>query len=140
MTNDLPARQLSRLYGVNHFITSQVNPIVLWTLRDTDAEDTLFAKFWEIGTQAARQSMRATYPLSMKLTERSYPLNVFVRMAYGIATQKTISLVAMIAGAALVAGGVILIPPAAPEAGVKVALVPVVLPGGAGAALVGVLP
>ena len=87
VTNDLPARQLSRLYGVNHFITSQVNPIVLWTLRDTDAEDTLFAKFWEIGTQAARQSMRATYPLSMKLTERSYPLNVFVRMAYGIATQ-----------------------------------------------------
>lgn len=87
VTNDLPARQLSRLYGVNHFITSQVNPIVLWTLRDTDAEDTLFAKFWEIGTQAARQSMRATYPLSMKLTERSYPLNVFVRMAYGVATQ-----------------------------------------------------
>ena len=31
--------------------------------------------------------MRATYPLSMKLTERSYPLNVFVRMAYGVATQ-----------------------------------------------------
>jgi NTE family protein len=87
VTNDLPARQLSRLYGVNHFITSQVNPIILWTLRDTDAEDTLFAKFWEIGTQAARQSIRATYPLSMKLTERAYPLNLFVRMAYGVATQ-----------------------------------------------------
>ncbi|MDP1822270.1 MAG: hypothetical protein Q8L48_03480 [Archangium sp.] len=57
-----------------------------------------------------------------------------------IATQKTISLVAMIAGAALVAGGIILMPPAAPEAGVKVALVPVVLPGGVGAAFVGVLP
>jgi len=87
VTNDLPARQLSRLYGVNHFITSQVNPIVLWSLRDTDAEDTLFAKLWEISTQAARQSMRATYPLSMKLTERAYPLNLFVRMAYGVATQ-----------------------------------------------------
>lgn len=87
VTNDLPARQLSRLYGVNHFITSQVNPIVLWTLRDTDAEDSLFAKLWEISTQAARQSMRATYPLSMKLTERAYPLNLFVRMAYGVATQ-----------------------------------------------------
>jgi TAG lipase/steryl ester hydrolase/phospholipase A2/LPA acyltransferase len=87
VTNDLPARQLSRLYGVNHFITSQVNPIILWTLRDTDAEDTLFAKLWEISTQAARQSVRATYPLSMKLTERAYPLNLFVRMAYGVATQ-----------------------------------------------------
>jgi len=87
VTNDLPARQLSRLYGVNHFVTSQVNPIVLWSLRDTDAEDTLFAKLWEISTTAARQSVRATYPLSMKLTERAYPLNLFVRMAYGIATQ-----------------------------------------------------
>ena len=57
-----------------------------------------------------------------------------------IATQKTISLIALIAGAALVAGGIILMPPAAPEAGVRVALVPVVLPGGAGAALVGLLP
>lgn len=87
VTNDLPARQLSRLYGVNHFVTSQVNPIVLWSLRDTDAEDTLFAKFWEISTQAMRQSMRATYPLSMKLVERAYPLNLAVRMAYGVATQ-----------------------------------------------------
>jgi TolB-like protein len=57
-----------------------------------------------------------------------------------IATQKTISLISLIAGAALVAGGLIFMPPAAPEAGVKVALVPVVLPGGAGAAFVGVLP
>lgn len=87
VTNDLPARQLSRLYGVNHFITSQVNPIVLWSLRDTDAEDTLFAKFWEISSQALRQSLRATYPLSMKLVERTHPLNLVVRMAYSVATQ-----------------------------------------------------
>lgn len=57
-----------------------------------------------------------------------------------IALQKTISLVAVIAGAALVVGGIILVPPAAPEAGVKVALVPMPLLGGAGAALVGELP
>lgn len=57
-----------------------------------------------------------------------------------IATLKTISLVSLIAGAALVVGGIVFMPPAAPEAGVKVALVPVALPGGAGAALVGVIP
>jgi TAG lipase / steryl ester hydrolase / phospholipase A2 / LPA acyltransferase len=87
VTNDLPARQLTRLYGVNHFVTSQVNPVVLWSLRDTDVEDTLFGRLWEIGTQAARQSLRATYPLSMKLTERAYPANLFVRMFYGVVTQ-----------------------------------------------------
>lgn len=57
-----------------------------------------------------------------------------------IALQKTISLISVIAGAALVVGGIILIPPAAPEAGVKVSLVPVPLFQGAGAALVGVFP
>ena len=40
---DLPARQLSRLYGVNHFVTSQTNPVALWSLRDTGAEDSLAA-------------------------------------------------------------------------------------------------
>ena len=87
VTNDLPARQLSRLYGVNHFITSQVNPIVLWSLRDTDAEDTLVAKIWEIGSSASRQTLKATYPVTMNLTKKIYPLNLFVRMAYGVATQ-----------------------------------------------------
>ena len=57
-----------------------------------------------------------------------------------IALQKTVSLAALITGAALVAGGLFLVPPAAPEAGVRMALVPVPFPGGAGAALVGVLP
>jgi NTE family protein len=87
VTNDLPARQLSRLYGVNHFITSQVNPIVLWSLRDTDAEDTLIAKLWEIGQSASRQTLKTTYPVTMNLTKKIYPLNLIVRMAYGVATQ-----------------------------------------------------
>ncbi len=87
VTNDLPARQLSRLYGVNHFVTSQTNPVILWSLRDTGAEDTILAKLWEIGQNATRQSLRTTYPLSMQLTKRLYPLNLFVRMAYSLATQ-----------------------------------------------------
>lgn len=87
VTNDLPAKRLIRLYGVNHFITSQTNPIVLWSLRDTGAEDSLFAKLWEINQNAARELMRATYPLAMQLTKRLYPVNLFTRMAYSLATQ-----------------------------------------------------
>ena len=87
VTNDLPARQLSRLYGVNHFVTSQTNPVILWSLRDTAAEDTLAAKLWEIGQNATRESFRATYPLTMRLTRSLYPMNLFVRMAYAVATQ-----------------------------------------------------
>jgi NTE family protein len=87
VTNDLPAKRLIRLYGVNHFITSQTNPIILWSLRDTGAEDSLFAKLWEINQNASREWLRATYPLAMQLTKKVYPLNLFTRMAYGVATQ-----------------------------------------------------
>jgi hypothetical protein len=31
---DLPARQLARIYGTNHFIVSYVNPVLLATFRD----------------------------------------------------------------------------------------------------------
>lgn len=39
VSDDLPAKRLSRMYGVNHFIVSQTNPLVLWALRDTKGED-----------------------------------------------------------------------------------------------------
>lgn len=87
VTNDLPTRQLARLYGVNHFVTSQTNPVALWSFRDTMAQDTLAAKFWEIGQTATREVARATYPLSMQATRPVPPLNHFVRMAYSVATQ-----------------------------------------------------
>ena len=87
VTNDLPARQLSRLYGVNHFITSQTNPIILWSLRDTAAEDTLASKLWEIGQNASRETFRATFPLTMRLTRKMPAVHQAARMTYAVATQ-----------------------------------------------------
>jgi len=85
--NDLPAKRLIRLYGVNHFITSQTNPIALWSIRDTGGEDGLLSKLLEINQNASREWLRATYPLAMRLTSRLYPFNLFTRMAYSVATQ-----------------------------------------------------
>ena len=87
MTNDLPKRQLIRLYGVNHFITSQTNPIALWSLRDSQAQDNLFSKLFEINQNASREWLKATYPFAMEVTKSLYPLNLITRMVYGIATQ-----------------------------------------------------
>jgi len=87
VTNDLPARQLIRLYGVNHFITSQTNPIALFTLRDTQSQDNLFSKLWEINQNASREWLKATYPFAMELTKNLYPLNLYTRMAYSVMTQ-----------------------------------------------------
>jgi NTE family protein len=87
VTDDLPIRRLTRLYGVNHFITSQTNPVILWAVRDSQAQDNLFAKFFEINQNATREWLRATFPLAMQLTQGMYPLNMMTRMAYGVATQ-----------------------------------------------------
>ena len=87
VTNDLPKRQLIRLYGVNHFITSQTNPIALWSLRDSQAQDNLFSKLFEINQNASREWLKATYPFAMEVTKSLYPLNLITRMVYSVATQ-----------------------------------------------------
>lgn len=87
VTDDLPAKRLSRLYGVNHFITSQTNPIVLWSLVDSQSRDDIFGRLWEINQNATRQWLRATYPFAMQVVQDMYPINVWTRMFYSIATQ-----------------------------------------------------
>jgi len=87
ISDDLPAKRLTRLYGVNHFITSQTNPLVLWALRDPGFDDSLLARFFDIYQSASREWLRATWPLTMRLVGDSYPLNVYLRMAYSVALQ-----------------------------------------------------
>lgn len=87
LTDDLPAKRLGRLYGVNHFITSQTNPLAIWALRDTQLQDNLFTRLWEINQNAGREVLKATYPLAMELTKNVYPLNLATRMVYSLATQ-----------------------------------------------------
>lgn len=87
MMDDMPVRRLTRLYGVNHFISSQTNPMVLWALRDEHQNDNLFTRSWAIYQKAAKELYKATYPMAMSLVGNYYPLNVVTRMVYGLATQ-----------------------------------------------------
>lgn len=87
VTDDLPAKRLIRLYGVNHFITSQTNPIALWAIRDNWGSDNLFGRLWEINQNASREWLRATYPFMVEMTKDLYPLNIATRMFFSIATQ-----------------------------------------------------
>ncbi len=60
MTDDLPAKRLSRLYGVNHFIVSLVNPLALpFARRQKDEEQTLLSLAGQIGHYAVRESLQA---------------------------------------------------------------------------------
>jgi NTE family protein len=87
MTDDMPIRRLTRLYGVNHFISSQTNPMVLWALRDHHQNDNLFTRSLHIYQTAIKELYRASYPLAMSLVGPYYPWNVMTRMVYGLATQ-----------------------------------------------------
>lgn len=87
IADDLPAKRLTRLYGVNHFITSQTNPVVLWALRDSGSDDSLASKLVDVYQTAAKEWLKATYPFAMELVKRAYPLNVYVRMAYSVVMQ-----------------------------------------------------
>jgi len=87
ISDDLPAKRLARLYGVNHFISSQTNPVVLWAVRDSGFDESLFTRILDIYQTAGREWMRATWPFAMRLVKDSYPLNVYARMAYSVAIQ-----------------------------------------------------
>lgn len=87
IADDLPAKRLARLYGVNHFITSQTNPVVLWALRDSAGDDNLASRLVDVYQTATKEWLKATYPFAMALVKRAYPLNVYVRMAYSVVMQ-----------------------------------------------------
>lgn len=87
MSDDMPVRRLTRLYSVNHFISSQTNPMVLWALRDQHQNDNLFTRTLSIYQSAVKEFYKATYPMAMGFVGNIYPLNVMTRMAYGLATQ-----------------------------------------------------
>jgi len=87
MTDDMPIRRLTRLYGVNHFISSQTNPVVLWALRDQHQNDNVLTRSMAIYQSAVKEVYRATYPMAMGIVGDLYPLNVMTRMIYGLATQ-----------------------------------------------------
>ena len=85
VSEDLPVRRLTRLYGVNHFITSQTNPIALGLIREKD--DSIEYRFWHVMQTAQREWARATFPIAMDLTRNLYPLNLWTRMGYSVAMQ-----------------------------------------------------
>jgi TAG lipase / steryl ester hydrolase / phospholipase A2 / LPA acyltransferase len=86
VTDDLPAKRLIRLYGVNHFITSQTNPLVCGPFATPRPGQPVWPA---VGDQSERQprAAAATYPFAMEFTRDLYPLNVVTRMFYSIATQ-----------------------------------------------------
>jgi NTE family protein len=87
ITDDQPARRLARLYGVNHFITSQANPIALWVERDPHASSGLLGRLTGVASSASREGLRTVYPFAMEAVRNLYPLNTWLRLWFSVITQ-----------------------------------------------------
>ena len=87
ISDDLPAKRLARLYGINHFISSQTNPIVFWMLQDPVTHSDLISRYLSICQSATRDWLRAIYPFVMDSVRHVYPVNRYMQVMFGLATQ-----------------------------------------------------
>ena len=88
ISTDLPAKRLSRQYNVNHFISSQANPLVVWGLQDPGSASDPWSQYMSIYQSATRAWMRAIYPLTMSMMPNAHPANVNTRMLFDVLTQE----------------------------------------------------
>ena len=86
VTDDLPASRLRRIFGCNFFITSQTNPLILWSLHEQKIEGPLkdMATFWQ---GASKEWVKAVYPYAQSMVQNIYPMNMLTRMWFSVFTQ-----------------------------------------------------
>jgi len=89
ISGDLPAQRLARLYGINHFITSQTNPVVLWSLQDPGSQNDLFTRLARIYQASTREWLRAIYPYAMESATHTGPqIANLTQMWFSVLTQE----------------------------------------------------
>ncbi|MEM7084321.1 MAG: DUF3336 domain-containing protein [Pseudomonadota bacterium] len=88
MSQDMPVKRLSRLYGTNHYIASQVNPHVLWFLQDPKGRQNLWTTGFNAAFRSYQEWLRATQPLTHKLVRSFPPVEYLYRSFYSVATQE----------------------------------------------------
>ena len=84
---DLPAKQLARLYGTNHYIVSYVNPVLLLTFRDHRTQGHGFGKPL---VDLFKGSARSVLQLSEKLIGKYVPassVGVINKIAHDVLSQ-----------------------------------------------------
>ena len=66
MANDLPSKRLSRLYGVNHFIVSLTNPLVIPFIRDKTANNDFFDPLVKFSTSVLKGTTQFNYSVAKR--------------------------------------------------------------------------
>jgi NTE family protein len=88
LSDDLPAKRLARLYGVNHFIVSQVNPHVFPFVSDTEGEKkTVMSTVKSVTRATAREWINAGASIMEKPLSLSPVASRLTNVALGIINQ-----------------------------------------------------
>lgn len=66
MSNDLPAKRLTRLYQVNHFIVSLTNPLVLPFVVDPSKQNSPLAPIKKLGMAVMKETTQFNYSVAKK--------------------------------------------------------------------------
>ncbi len=87
LSDDLPAKRLSRIYGVNHFIVSQVNPHVFPFVTDSRRESGLLSTVKNASGRTAREWLNASATLFEKPLSWNPTVNRLTNVGLGIINQ-----------------------------------------------------
>lgn len=89
MSNDLPSKRLSRMYGVNHFIVSLTNPLVIPFVSDPSNQSEFLAPVRKFGSVVLKESAQFNYSIAKRffkympgLAVAAHSLNSVVQQDY----------------------------------------------------------
>ncbi|NNC54319.1 MAG: DUF3336 domain-containing protein, partial [Pseudomonadales bacterium] len=88
VSDDLPAKRLARLYGANHYIVSQTNPVVLPFLTGERSDAGPFTQMARASMETVRTWMNASAEIARKPLQRSQTLSRLSSLALSIINQE----------------------------------------------------
>ncbi len=88
LSDDLPLKRLSRLYGVNHYIGSLINPIVLFTNSHSRQRGRLASLARRVGYSGFSEWTRIVRSTSQKYGKNWPRFNLFANMVHSVMNQK----------------------------------------------------
>lgn len=87
VVGDLPAKRLARLYGVNHFVVSLANPLVLWAKSDPKIDRGIGANLSRLARQITKEGFNGGFRLTKNQLKRFPSVNYAANMAHSVLNQ-----------------------------------------------------
>lgn len=87
VSDDMPAKRLARLYGVNHFVVSQTNPHVIPFVSDGHRRENAVGLLAEASRRSAREWFNALTIIASKLDRKDGPVTQVTSLLRSIINQ-----------------------------------------------------